>query len=110
MPRRKEIRPKVCVVAMSAQHFIETWSRRMENGVKVCVVAFVKRGRYDYETMQGHHVIAKTAPYVIVKPDLTHVIAKPAPYVIVKPDLTHVIVKPGPHTSLRSPSGLWQSL
>ena len=55
----------------------------MENGLKVCVVTLVKRGRYDDETMHVHHVIAKPAP--------------------------HVIAKPGPHTSLRSPSGLWQS-
>ena len=75
MPRRMEIRSKVCVVAKVYVISIETWSRRMENGLKVCVVAFINGGRYDYETMHVHHVIAK----------------------------------PGPSTSLRSPSGLWQS-
>ena len=62
MPRRKEIRSKVCVVAMGAHHFIETWSRRMENGLKVCVVTLVKMGRYDYEAIHVHHVIAKPGP------------------------------------------------
>ena len=93
MPRRKEIRSKVCVVAkvyvisietwsrsmenglkvcvVAKVHVIsiETWSRRMENGLKVCVVTLVKGGRYNYEAMHVHHVIAKPGP--------RHVIAKP---------------------------------
>ena len=62
MPRRKEIRSKVCVVAKVYVISIETWSRRMENGLKVCVVTLVKRGRYDYEAMHVHHVIAMPGP------------------------------------------------
>ena len=62
MPRRKEIRSKLCVVAKVHIISIETWSRRMENGLKVCVVTLVKRGRYDDETMHVHHVIAKPGP------------------------------------------------
>ena len=34
----------------------------MENGLKVCVVTLVKRGRYDYEAMHVHHAIAKHGP------------------------------------------------
>ena len=66
VPRRKEIRSKVCVVAKVHIISIETWPRRMENGLKVCVVAFVKRGRYDYETMHVHHVIAKPVRAVAI--------------------------------------------
>ena len=43
----------------------------MENGLKLCVVAFVKRGQYDYETMHVHHVIAK--------PDLQTSLRSPNP-------------------------------
>ena len=60
----------------------------MENGLKVCVVTLVKRGRYDYETMHVHHVIAKPDRAVaIFSTDVHHVIAKPATHhVIAKPD------------------------
>ena len=86
MPRRKEIRSKVCVVAKVYVISIETWSRRMENGLKVCVVAFVKRGRYDYETMHVHHVIAKPDPQTSLRgPTSTHHYVARTPHVIAKP-------------------------
>ena len=86
MPRCKEIQSKVCVVAKVYVISINTWSRRMGNGLKVYVVAFVKRGRYDYETMHVHHVIAK--------PDLHTSLRGPASRRHCEARHFHVIAKP----------------